>query len=53
MSVNKPTKIVEKDMSTYDYSRYSKDISNKIINQQHLNNKMCLISITINIVEIK
>ncbi|MCG2075485.1 putative Ig domain-containing protein [Staphylococcus epidermidis] len=29
MSVNKPTKIVEKDMSTYDYSRYSKDISNK------------------------
>ncbi|MCH9547926.1 Ig-like domain-containing protein, partial [Staphylococcus epidermidis] len=28
-SVNKPTKIVEKDMSTYDYSRYSKDISNK------------------------
>ncbi|MCG2372838.1 putative Ig domain-containing protein [Staphylococcus epidermidis] len=29
MSDNKPTKIVEKDMSTYDYSRYSKDISNK------------------------
>ncbi|WP_332836482.1 putative Ig domain-containing protein [Staphylococcus epidermidis] len=29
MSVNKTTKIVEKDMSTYDYSRYSKDISNK------------------------
>ncbi|WP_408020658.1 putative Ig domain-containing protein [Staphylococcus epidermidis] len=28
-NVNKPTKIVEKDMSTYDYSRYSKDISNK------------------------
>ena len=28
-NVNKPTKIVEKDMSTYDYSRYSKNISNK------------------------
>ena len=28
-NVNKPTKIVEKDMSTYDYSRYSKEISNK------------------------
>ncbi|MCG2354452.1 putative Ig domain-containing protein, partial [Staphylococcus epidermidis] len=54
MSVNKPTKIVEKDMSTYDYSRYSKDISNKnnksetfeqqkvsdINNNQHSRNKV-------------